>query len=103
MDFITVGLSFIAGALVSYILFARSSMLGKFEAMIWAGLGEGKRVIISMDANAYIFEMSGNKLRITRGIVDYMEELPYGNVVDDNGTNQSDNVSDSSVSDLETK
>lgn len=103
MDLMINGLCLIAGVLISYILFGRTSMLGKFEGLIWAGLAEGKRVIVSMDENAYIFEMSGNRLRITRGIVDYMEDLPYGNILDSNIADESNNAGDSNISDLETK
>ncbi len=85
MDYMINGLFFLAGVLVSYILFARISLLGKFEKIIWAGLRAGKRVIVSMDTDAYIFEMNGNRLKITAGVVDFLEELPHvDSVVDSN-------------------
>ena len=97
MDYIINGLFFTAGALVSYILFARISLLGKFEKMIWTGLGAGKRVIVSMNEDAYIFELKDNRLRITKGVVDFLETTDIdGNVVDSIGSSESVNP-DSSV------
>lgn len=76
--FLIAGLSFIAGLLLGYILFTKITFLSKFEKMIMAGLVEGKRVIVSLDNDAYIFELNGNRIRVTAGIVDIMEELPHG-------------------------
>lgn len=96
MDFVTYGLFFLAGGLISYIVFAKISKIGEFETMIWAGLKENKRVIVSLDNDAYIFERLGNRIRITKGVVDYLEEQPYENVLDDNSGSESIN-SDTNV------
>lgn len=102
MEFLINGLCFVAGVLLSYILFARSGYMGRFEKMIWAGLREGKRVIVSLDSGeAYIFELFGNRLRVSAGVVEMMEELPHGNALDVSGADQSVSVDETSVSESE--
>lgn len=65
------GLCSLAGFLVYHIFFARGP--GPFEQTIWAGLNEGRRVVVCIDKDAFIFEMNGKKLRITRGVSDFEE------------------------------
>ena len=96
MDYITYGLFAFAGGLASHLLFNRGP--GPFENTIWYGLSQGKRVIVSIDDDAFIFELIGDRLRITRGKSDFNEEEYNGLVADsmvDNGSGESnDSTSD---------
>jgi hypothetical protein len=97
MDYLTYGLFFLAGSLGSYLLFNRGP--GPFEQTLWAGLHQGKRVIVCLDDDAFIFSLVNNKLRITRGTTDFTEN-PYGIVADDvdSGSNsESGNTGSSGV------
>lgn len=91
MEYVTYGLCALAGGLVSYLLFNRGP--GPFEKTIWAGLYQGKRVVVCVADDAYIFELIGNRLRITQGTSSF-EENPYGVLADD-----VDSVSDPKSSD----
>lgn len=75
MDYVSLLCAFLAGCLVYRLVFDRGGP-GPFEKTIWAGLYEGKRVIVSIEKEAYIFEMyDGNRLRITSGTtIDYLED-----------------------------
>lgn len=88
MDYISVGLAFLAGLIVGYILFKKVAFLGKFEAMIWEGLAQNKQVIVSIDSDAFIFERYGDKVRVTSGIVDLMMEEPHGSDVENSDTDK---------------
>ena len=83
-------ITFVAGGLAFYLLFGGVKP-GPFEKGIMDNLRKGKRVIVSIDNDAYIFEMNGNKLRITRGTADYMEE-EYDPMVDSNTDQSSNNM-----------
>ncbi len=78
MEFITYGLMFLIGVVVSRLLFG-GSKLGPFEESIIQNLMLGKRVIVSIEDDCYIFEMHDKRLRITRGVAMF-----YGE--EDNGT-----------------
>lgn len=81
MDYVTYGLLFLAGALTSYVFIQRST--GPFEKLIWAGLRMGKRVVICMNNEAMIFELKGNRLRITRADMEFTEGDDDGFTTDD--------------------
>lgn len=55
----------------------------QFEKELFGAVYQGKRVIICMDNDAYIFEMVDGKMRITRGVTDF-NEVPID--VDDMGS-----------------
>jgi hypothetical protein len=90
MDYFSDVLCFCAGLLISYLIFHVPAMFGKFEKLIWSGLHEGKRVIVSLDEDAYIFVLVNNKLRITQGVVDFIQELPNGVALADSDSDKSD-------------
>lgn len=75
MDFITCALSFIAGGLTYYLLYGGMKP-GPFEQSLLYHLSLGKKVVVSIDEDCYIFEMNGNKMRVTRGVSTYMEDAP---------------------------
>lgn len=75
MDWIMSILLLVAGGLVSYIFFS-GDKVGPFEQVLWAGLAAGKRVIISVDEDSYIFEMVDGRMKITRGVTTYTDEPP---------------------------
>lgn len=56
------------GFILAYVLITRPS---KLESDILAYVARGSRVVISIDADAYIFELKENKIVITRGVSDY--------------------------------
>lgn len=69
-------------------------------------LKQGERVIICVGSNATIFEMIGNKIRITKAETNFIEEpidLPIGeanaNAMDISGSNESGNYNESGVAD----
>jgi hypothetical protein len=98
MDFIIYGLFFVVGVLVTYVLLPSGP--GPFERLIWAGLKQNKRVIMSIDNKAYIFQLYGNRLRISEGKTEYMED-EYAGIMADDLDNVSDPESvDSSSNDL---
>lgn len=76
MEYLSLILCFAAGLLVYHIFFSKEGP-GPFEKVIWAGLREGRRVVVSIDSEAYIFELENNRLRITQGITDFVEEESY--------------------------
>lgn len=71
------GLAFLMGVVASRLLFGGTAP-GPFEQSLMYNLSLGKRVIISVDNECYIFEMIENKLRITRGTTDFYEEPADG-------------------------
>lgn len=73
MDYVVALCSFIAGCL-SYYVFFGGSRPGPFEESLMTNLMLGKRVIVSIDEDCYIFEMHDGKMRITRGISTYLDE-----------------------------
>lgn len=80
MDILLYVLPFLAGIIVTK-LFTKSTP-NPFESMIWRGLYEGKRVVVSIDSDAFIFEMIDNRLRMTRGTSEMMEESYVGSMAD---------------------
>lgn len=84
MDFTIVILSFIAGLLAYHTLFQPGP--GPFEKTIWTGLREGKRVVVSIGNEAFIFEMTGSRLKISRATADFIEESNDGMVADNLST-----------------
>lgn len=95
MDFLLIGLSFVAGLLVGYISFKSNTYIEQFAAVIWQGLAQNKRVIVSIDNEARIFERFGNRIRVTAGVVDLTEELPHGLDLESvNGVKSVDNPED---------
>lgn len=55
----------------------------QFEKELFGAVYQGKRVIICMDNDAYIFELVDGKMCITRGVTDF-NEVPID--VDDMGS-----------------
>lgn len=98
MEYITYGLLFLAGGLVSYIFFNKGH--GPFEKTLWYGLYQGKRVVVSIDDEAYIFELVGKRLRITRGTCDFTEDPLNGILADDVASVSIDQSVDSGSSNL---
>ena len=78
MDMLLYGMAFVIGCLTTYLLLPKGP--GPFEKTIWAGLYEGKRVVVSIGNDAFIFEMNDNRLRITRGTSEFTEN-PYDGIV----------------------
>lgn len=74
-DLILYGLPFVAGIILGAIFWRNRS--GPFESVIMANLKAGKKVIISIDNDAYIFEMNGNRMRISLGVARIMEEVEH--------------------------
>lgn len=84
---------------------------GKMDKQIMSFLKAGKRVIVVVDNDATIFEMTGNKIKITKAetsfnIVDDVVDLPRGagnelvtDSMDSGGSNQSGNYNESGVAD----
>jgi hypothetical protein len=66
-------LAYFAGGLSFYLVFG-GEKIGRFEQGISDNLMLGKRVVVSIDEECYIFEMQGNKIRITKGITEF---YPY--------------------------
>lgn len=73
MDLVMYALAFFAGGLSYYLIFGGVKP-GPFEKSLMYNLSLGKRVIVSIDEECYIFEMNGDKMRITRGVSTYVEE-----------------------------
>lgn len=67
----------------------------ELEDQLMAHVMMGKRVIISVDDNSYIFEMVDGKIRITSGICNFTPEPIDVNDVDNLQSNQSDSSSSS--------
>lgn len=81
---------------------------GKMDKQIMSFLKAGKRVIVVVDNDATIFEMSGNKISITKAetsfnMVEDIVDLPRGVanelVVDVGGSHQSDNHNETGMAD----
>lgn len=92
-DVILYGLPFVAGIIIGAIFWRNRT--GPFESIIMGNLMAGKKVIVSIDNDAYIFQMYGNRMRISMGVAHLMEE---DHVVDNLGgisPNQSNDDSDS--------
>ena len=75
MDFLMFGLVFAAGFVFSRIVFG-GTKAGPFEEGLMSNLAAGKKVIVTIDEECYIFEMYGDRMRITKGIATFSEE-PY--------------------------
>ncbi len=73
MDLALYGVAFLAGGTLARIFFG-GRRLGPFEESIMNNLLLGKRVILSVDEDCYIFEMQGTKVRITKGTAIFEEE-----------------------------
>ncbi len=86
MDLVLYLLPFLMGMIVHRILFGGKKS-GPFEESIMSNLAQGKRVVLSIEDDCYIFEMYGDKMRITQGISTF-EETPYD--LDSVSDNQSD-------------
>lgn len=73
MDLFMCLLSAVGGGLAAYIWFG-GVRVGPFEETIMHGLRLGKKVAVSIGDDCYIFEMYGNRIRITRGTSTFEEE-----------------------------
>lgn len=65
-------IAFFAGAVASHLFLNIGP--GPFERTIWTGLHEGHRVIVSIGTEAFIFELNGKKLKISRATADFTED-----------------------------
>jgi hypothetical protein len=96
MEFVIICLiGFILGMLYS------GSGKDKLDTQIMSYLKAGKRVIVCVDDNATIFEMVGNRIRVSKALTTFMEE-PDGvepNSVDDSGISESGNYNETGVAD----
>lgn len=101
MDYISIICAFLSGGLV-YRLFLDEGGPGPFEKTIWMGLNDGKRVIMSIDNEAFIFEMHENRLRIRQGITDYDDGILADDVVSSSVTESTDS-SETNIPDVENK
>jgi hypothetical protein len=93
MDYWILALGVIAGALISYLFFGGSSP-GFFDGVLMESLKLGKKVIICVDSECYIFELNGTRMRITRGVSTMLEEydeLQSLGVVTSNADQSTDN------------
>lgn len=70
MDILMFAIAYLAGGLSFYLLFG-GTKVGPFERGISENLLAGKRVIVSIDDECYIFEMVGTKVRITQGTTEF--------------------------------
>ena len=96
----------IMGLILGYLFFSKES---KFDKEIMFHLKKGSRVIVCIDNSATIFEMIGNRIRITKAISSFSEEpieLPVGvanelntSGVDLSGSDQSGNYHESGMGD----
>lgn len=77
MEFVLYGIVFAMGILVRHLLFKDTS---NFEQAIWKNLYAGKQVILSVDADAYIFELHGDRLRITKATAELLPVMEEDNV-----------------------
>ncbi len=75
MDFLMFGMIFAIGFVFSRIVFGGTKS-GPFEESLMLNLRNGKKVTVTIDEECYIFEMYGNRMRITKGIATF-EETPY--------------------------
>ena len=82
----------------------------KLDIQIMSNLKAGKRVIICVDNDATLFEMNGDKIRITKAIADFNSEpvdLPVGvsygrdkfvtDAMDSSGPDQSGNYNEAGL------
>lgn len=89
--------AFLMGFLVKHLLFTSD---GKFDAMIFSQLKLGKSVIISVDQDAFIFEMKNDRLVVTQVIAQLLpvegdlSELQHLSLVSSNADqpNVGDNI-----------
>jgi hypothetical protein len=71
MEYIIVAvICFILGA-----IYNSGSGRDKLDTQIMTHLKQGKRVIVCIDDEATIFEMFGNKIRISKAITSFQEEM----------------------------
>lgn len=84
------GIAFVCGGLLVKLL--SKSGPGPFEQTLWTGLHQGKRVVVSIDEDAFIFELHGNNLRITRGTSQFTENPYAGILTDETNTGDKDNA-----------
>lgn len=68
MDLTIYVLLFIAGVLTNYIF--TSGRVTKFERDLQDHLLNGRKVVIAVDNDAYIFELINGKVQVTRGSAD---------------------------------
>jgi hypothetical protein len=73
MDYVVMILSALAGGLI-YHIFLGGKQAGPFERTLTDNLMMGKRVVVSVDNDCYIFEMKDSRLRITRGTAQFLQE-----------------------------
>lgn len=94
MDLVMFGLVFAIGFIASRLVYG-GRRAGPFEESLMANLAMGKKVIVTIDEECYIFEMYGKRMRITRGIATFSEE-PYvvesDNLVNINTDQSGDNT-----------
>jgi len=104
-------MEYIVVALICFVLGSiyASSGSSKLDTQIMSNLKLGKRVIICVDDDATMFEMNGDKIKITKAIVDFNPEpieLPLGaqnelesTNLDDLGHDQSGNYNEAGMGD----
>lgn len=75
---------YLLAAIIGFILgvLYHSSKPSPFDTQIMNQLKKGKRVIICVDTESTIFELIGNKIRITRGYADFNSEPVNDNILD---------------------
>jgi hypothetical protein len=74
VELVLYAIAFVIGGLAYHLVYGKYDSL---EVVVFKTLKEGKRVIISFGDECLIYEMHGNKVRVTRGMT-YFSEDPYG-------------------------
>lgn len=82
MDYFIYVLFTIAGGLISYLVFNKP---GIFDQTIWPELYAGKKVVVCIDNDAYVFKIKNSKVFITKGTVGY--EVTKNDDILDGGSN----------------
>lgn len=104
MEYILVAI----GCFILGIIYNNGGKQNRLDTEIMSNLKLGKRVIICIDSDATIFEMVGNRIRITKAetsfILEESVDLPIGaqdelesNTLDDSRSDQSGNYNETGV------
>lgn len=89
-DFVLYGIAFLMGVVVHRLWFG-GTRPGPFEQSLMYNLTQGKKVTVAIDDECYIFELNGDRMRITRGVATHMEEEYDPSIMADSITDQSNN------------
>lgn len=78
----------------------------KLDTQIMSYLKAGKRVIVCVDDDATLFEMYGDRIRVTKAVANFIDEpidLPRGvangSILDTVGSSESDSYNETGMAD----